>query len=396
MKVVFLHTDFRIYWPARLHALRTFLKNKNIDLQVIEIAGQGSPYHFAGSSKRPAWWSCLFPESEMEKLDLKHVRRVVNAKLNKLRPDVVFAGAIAFPSGANAVYWAIRNKKKVVIFDNARQEDVPRSVIVNWVKKQIYSVVDAVFCPAPAWGKTFEHFGFDKSQIFYGVNVVDNDFWQTKMDVGLGFELPDSYMLAVGRQIPKKNFLTLLQAYHSYLERSKEPIHLVFIGEGDQRTKLEMYVNDFGLKQVVFIPFQTQQALRHIYHKASFFVLPSLYGETWGLVVNESMACGLPVLVSNQVGCASTLVAHGDNGYIFDPDNQEDLAQKIELITDLTHQERTAMGITSEVIISQWGLERFCSGAYDALEYVKKSKKKKPKLITKLILRYWHGRYRPV
>ncbi len=396
MRVVFIHTDFRIYWPARLQALRTVLKKKGIDLQVIEIAGQGSPYHFAGSSKRSTWWNCLFPESEMEKLDLKKVRRAVIAKLNKLRPDVVFAGAIAFPSGANAVCWASRNKKKVVIFDNARQEDVRRSAFVDWVKKKIYSVVDAVFCPAPAWDKTFEYFGFDKSQIFYGVNVVDNDFWQTNMDVDLGFELPDSYMLAVGRQIPKKNFLTLLQAYRVYVEHSKQPIPLLLVGEGDQRSKLEAYASEVGLKQVVFLPFQTQQALRHIYQRASFLALPSLHGETWGLVVNEAMACGLPVLVSNQVGCASTLVAHGDNGYIFDPDNHEDIAQKIELMANLTEHDRAAMGITSRVIISQWGLDRFCNGVNDALKYVKKSKRRKLNPIAKLIIRFWLGRYRPV
>lgn len=395
MRVIFLHTDFRIYWPARLHALRAFLKNKDIDLQVIEIAGQGSPYHFAGSSKRPVWWSCLFPESEMEKLDLKEVRRVVIAKLNKLMPDVVFAGAIAFPSGANAVFWAIRNRKKVVIFDDARREDVPRVAFVDWVKKKIYSAVDAVMCPAPAWDKTFEHFGLSKSQLFYGVNVVDNEFWQADT-ANLKFDLPEKYMLTVGRQISKKNFLTLLQAYHSYIERSKDPIHLVLVGEGDQRSTLEMYASDFGLKQVVFMSFQTQEELRYIYHKASFFVLASLYGETWGLVVNEAMASGLPVLVSNQVGCASTLVAHGANGYIFDPNKLEDLSQKIELVASLKHQERTEMGNMSRSIISQWGLERFCIGVDEALHYVKQSKKTKLNPFTKLILRYWLGRYRPV
>ena len=69
MKIVFTHTDFRIYWPARLNALNTFLQNKGIDLEVIEIAGAGSPYNFAGTSNNnPSFWHCLFPDKRMEEI----------------------------------------------------------------------------------------------------------------------------------------------------------------------------------------------------------------------------------------------------------------------------------------------------------------------------------------
>lgn len=398
MRVVFLHTDFRIYWPDRLIALKSYLEEKGIELRVVEIAGQGSPYQFAATAHRPDWWDCLFPTSKIETLDMKAVRRAIVDKLDQLNPDIVFAGAIAFPSGASGVYWANKNKKKIVIFDDARLQDVPRSRLVGWVKKSIYTAVDAILCPSSAWIETFKHFGFREGQLFFGVNVVDNGKWQmgvTDSDHQLE-GLPDRYILSVGRQIPKKNYLGLLQAYSQYCLSVKSPTHLVLVGEGEQRGELERFVADNNLDRVIFLPYQSQDLLKHIYQKASFFVLPSLHGETWGLVVNEAMASGLPVLVSNQVGCASTLVADGQNGYTFDPNNHDQLSKMVAHLSDLSDQERVSMGEKSREIISKWGLERFCHGVNDAIQFVSKSKKRKVNPLTKLILRQWYGRYRPV
>ena len=117
MKVVFTHTDFRIYWPARLMTLTKFLAEKNIKFDIVEIAGEGSPYSFAGyDNERPSNWYCLFPDQEMEDLSLIKVNKRLRKKLDEICPDIVFAGAIAFPSGAAAVKWAVKNRKKVIIF----------------------------------------------------------------------------------------------------------------------------------------------------------------------------------------------------------------------------------------------------------------------------------------
>ena len=77
---------------------------------------------------------------------------------------------------------------------------------------------------------------------------------------------------------------------------------------------------------VHFYPFMSQEELKPFYHNASWFILPSRFGETWGLVVNEAMASGLPVLVSEQSGCASTLVKKGINGYTFSPNDENGLS----------------------------------------------------------------------
>ena len=144
-----------------------------------------------------------------------------------------------------------------------------------------------------------------------------------------------------------------------------------------------------------FVSFATQEHLRTLYRNASFFILPSRFGETWGLSVNEAMASALPVLVSNQSGCASTLVSEDRNGFTFSPDNLEELCFLLLRMHEMPASERKKMGKESLSIISNWGLERFCNGVHGAISWVSGNKKRRADLFTSSILKYWKGRYRP-
>src|SRR5690606_18401005 len=84
--------------------------------------------------------------------------------------------------------------------------------------------------------------------------------------------------------------------------------------------------------------------------------------EQWGLVVNEAMACGLPVLVSNRCGCAPDLVKEGVNGWTFDPTDPATLAELMTTLASLPETERDALGAAGKRIIANWGPERFATG----------------------------------
>lgn len=197
MRIVALHTDFRIYWPARLKALNEALKRSGDTLHVIEIAGAGSPYSFAVKEKNTDLsWHILFPDEKPENLSGAKIKPKLFSLLDELNPDVIIAGAIAFPSGALATHWAHLKKKKIIIFDDAKINSVPRNFLVNLIKRSVYNEVDALLYPAESWDNTGNFWGFDKERIFYGLDVVDNDFWGKSYHSKIKH---DDFFVAVGR-----------------------------------------------------------------------------------------------------------------------------------------------------------------------------------------------------
>lgn len=172
---------------------------------------------------------------------------------------------------------------------------------------------------------------------------------------------------------------------------------LLLVGEESERLTLENYVEKNNLnKKVKFINFLTQEELKIIYQNAALFILPSSHSETWGLVVNEAMAAGIPVMVSNKVGCATTLVKDGVNGYIFDINSEKSLEEKLLKFIKLTKVEKQQMSHKSLEFINQWDLNRFSNGLKDAINYLEKKKSKKRNLLGSFISKFWYGRYNSI
>ncbi len=403
-KIAIVHTDFRLYWPARLRMLNSFLADRNIDLFIVEISGKGSPYSFASASGSDSGlrWTRLFESMKMEEIDAGDAVDAVCRKLDELQPDAVIAGPVAFPSGAASVRWCSLMRRPVVIFDDARLDDVPRPFYVDWIKRQVYSLVDAMVIPAPSHDSTCLHFGFRKDQLFYGVDVVDNDFFASGavsdgVQPGTGDVFSAApFFLAVGRQVAKKNWKMLLAAFREAIGNpAMNGWGLVFIGEGEEHAELVELSGDLQGSRVHFLPFRSQQELTGYYKQASALVLPSLQGESWGLVVNEAMASGLPVLVSRKCGCAEALVRDGDNGYVFDPDDQSCVERTLVKFAGLDDTHKREMGMASKGIIAEWGLDRFCRGMWNAVSFACANKKHSGSFAGRRIISYWNGRYRP-
>jgi glycosyltransferase involved in cell wall biosynthesis len=142
----------------------------------------------------------------------------------------------------------------------------------------------------------------------------------------------------------------------------------VLIGDGALRPRIEAEVQALGLDDVIHMPgFKQNHELPAWYGLADAFVHASTT-EQWGLVVNEAMASGLPVLVSNRCGCAPDLVQDGGNGFTFDPGDVEELAGLMQRVAAMSDERRRAMGRASERIIADWGPERFADGLMQAVQ----------------------------
>jgi len=206
------------------------------------------------------------------------------------------------------------------------------------------------------------------------------------------------YFLASARFIEKKNLPRLLRAYSRYLKQARpstldprpstavNPWNLVLLGDGAQRSELEKLRSELGLADCVEMPgFKQYEELPSYYAHAGAFIHASTT-EQWGLVVNEAMASSLPVLVSNRCGCAADLVREGENGWTFDPTNEEQIADlMLRIASDETR--RKSMGLKSREIIAEWGPDRFASGVKSAVEAALAAPRKKAGLLDRLILK---------
>jgi glycosyltransferase involved in cell wall biosynthesis len=183
----------------------------------------------------------------------------------------------------------------------------------------------------------YESFGISPKKLFFAPYAVDNT-----RHVGTRKETPIERsavapvkILFVGKLIEKKRPMDLLQAFHRLQGTLGESMAaLWFVGSGNQQADLENYVSEHQVKAVTFWGFQNQTELPRFYASADIFVLPSGYGETWGLVVNEAMCHGKPVIVSDLVGCGRDLVT-GNNGFRFPYKDVPQLAEALgKLVSD--------------------------------------------------------------
>jgi glycosyltransferase involved in cell wall biosynthesis len=407
MRIVATHMDFSLHWPARLQKLKDVVEANGGELQVIEVATRGSPYEFSRTGAAADCgrqdWITLFGDAELPRLSPWDIDRKLWAALERISPDVVMAGPIAFPVGTTAVRWCRARRRGIIVTDDARLEDVPRSRFINAVKRCVYRNVDAMLVPAASHLPTCKYFGIAEAQVFYGVDVVDNEWFGRRAALHResgcrelrGTRLPEKFFLGVGRQVPKKNWPTLVDAYAAYRKKVDCPWDLVLVGDGPQRQNIDRRIAEVGSAGIALWPFLTQEEMCGAYAAASCLALPSFHGETWGLVVNEAMACGLPVLVSDQCGCASTLVRQGENGWQFSPRRPEELTEAMVRMSAQSPQSHAKMAEASRSIIREWSPERFAREAWSAIQAVRDVRRGFTSLASRAVLAAWRGRFRP-
>jgi len=202
-----------------------------------------------------------------------------------------------------------------------------RRIFLRWV----YHYIDYALYTGEANKHYYLVHGVKKKQLLFAPHAVDNDRfsgdneaceknaanWRTE----LGIKENECVFLFAGKLIKKKDPEILIKAFIALQQKDSA---LIIVGNGGLETELkERYKHE---SQIFFIPFQNQSRMPVVYRLGDIFVLPSKGpGETWGLSVNEAMACSRGVIVSDKCGCAGDLVQTGTNGYVFRNGNIESL-----------------------------------------------------------------------
>ena len=160
---------------------------------------------------------------------------------------------------------------------------------------------------------------------------------------------------------------------------------LVIIGDGKLKNALTALRDKLGLREHVLLPgAKSYGELPSYYGLASAFIHTSTT-EQWGLVVNEAMAAGLPVLVSERCGCAQDLVVPGLNGLRFDP---HDVTAIAKAMTEISSGSRDlcAMGRSSRDTVARWSLTRFADGLNSAVLAALRASPRAPGLMDQFLL----------
>jgi len=220
--------------------------------------------------------------------------------------------------------------KRVVVFSESKFDDRPRTATGEWAKRLILAFYNAAIVGATRHIAYFRMLGFKRRAVLPGYDGVGLDRVRSQgggqiAPGGRPFERRD--FVFVGRFVDKKNLPHLIESFARYaLEAGPAARRLVLVGSGPEDPRLRERVSALGLAERVEFPgFLPADAVSRILADALALVLPSVE-EQWGLVVNEALAFGLPVIVSQQVGSRDALVRDGVNGHVVASDSVAQLA----------------------------------------------------------------------
>lgn len=297
-------------------------------------------------------------------------------QLNLINPDILILGGYKYPAYLAAFFWAKQNSKKIILWSASNQVDHKR----NFIKEKLKTILIKRCNAANVYGNRSRDYlvklGLTKNVIFIMGNTTDNSFYYTntnkfrarrdKLLKQYGF--PVHNFIYIGRLSKEKNIFRLLSSYERLTKKDKWG--LILIGDGPQKNEIQNYIKEHNLKNAFLPGFQQKEDIPKFLAASDIFILPSI-SETWGLVVNEAMAAGLPVLISKKCGCYPDLVKEGINGFSFDPLDDNEL---FNLMNDIVHNKYNLsnMGKASLDIIKDYSPKKAAKVVLDTIEFVNK------------------------
>lgn len=388
LRVVLLNNDFRVYWKGRLVYLHEYLAAQKIELYAVELFGKGSPYDFDAVNEGDKWWTCLFPGKSSGELSGKTISSALKDTLGKIKPDIVIGPSIVFFAGALGLRWAKGNGAKFVMFDDGKTSQIKRSAVTQTIKDTLIGEVDALWLPSEKYDA--EYTTLTKANdihSFYGFDCVDNSHFKLPGQKTFDHQT----ITCVARLVPIKNLHNLLKAW-KLIEAKKTGYKLVIIGSGPDLESLTRTKKGLRLSTVEFVGVVDNAAIPEYYFNTDALILPSLQ-ESWGLVVNEAMAAGLPVLLSDKVNAAETLLKEGVNGYSFNPMDINGMISAIMRFIHLTVAEKENMSQQSLAIIDGMNYDQMGQQLYTAIKKISQQKSSSPGIFPLSVIKMWDGKY---
>lgn len=385
-KVVVMFDNFGPYHLARLRAL-----SQVCDLIAIELFGRSSEY--AWKSRGQVDFTC-WTIAHGEKPN-RVMGRALRNVLNESLPEAVFVPGWSSRGALEALRWCEARGVPAILMSDSREEDSSRNAFSEFLKRRIVSGFSGALVAGSAHRRYALSLGIPGSHVRMGYDVVDNYHFESGANYAREnranckdrLKLHNEYFITSARFVEKKNLFFLVSVYKEYRNCGRGVLHdLVILGDGPLRARLEEYVRELELCKFVHFPgFVQYDELPAYYGLAKALIMPSTTDQ-WGLVVNEAMASGIPVLVSSGCGSAEDLVIEGENGNIFDPWDHDSLLKLLSCYTDKSTYQLQRMGLSSKEIVSEFDPEVFAAHAVDLVEQVRQYPPRKLTRLNQLII----------
>ena len=322
--------------PYRIPVFNALARRREIDLHVMFLSENDASLRQWPVYKDEITFQYEVLPSWRQRFGRYHVllNRGVLSALNKVRPDVVLCGGYNYLASWESAGWARVHRIPLLLWSESTALDRrQRHRVVEFMKKRFLSLCQAFVVPGKSAFQYLQDLGIPDERIFTAPNAVDIQLFATlaeaanraPLQVRARLSLPLRYFVYVGRLVRAKGVFELVEAYARLDDEIRAKIGLVFVGDGADRSELIKRASQITPEKIRFPGFVQREGLAEFYALADALIFPT-HSDTWGLVVNEAMSCGLPVIVTRVAGCAADLVKDGWNGFVVPPRDPSQLA----------------------------------------------------------------------
>jgi glycosyltransferase involved in cell wall biosynthesis len=302
------------------------------------------------------------------------LNRGLGAVLRRLSPDAVLCGGYNYLASWQLMWWARRNRVPFLLWIESTARDQRNGrYFAEFLKTRFVRRCNGLVVPGQSSFEYARSFGVREKSIFIAPNAVDTELFASESDAirqnasvhRQALRLPRRFFFFAGRLVPEKGVFDLLDGYGKLNPQLRSEIGLVLAGDGISRSELVQRASAIKPGSVHFAGFVHREQLASYYGLAEAFVFAT-HSDPWGLVVNEAMACALPIISSNAAGCAADLVEDHWNGRVVPAGDSQRLSSAMdEMARDAPL--RSLMGQRSRQRIQQYSPEACAGGIAEAV-----------------------------
>jgi glycosyltransferase involved in cell wall biosynthesis len=375
MKILIVHNQLWAHYKAIIfNELQKIINiNQNDLLLVIQIASIEKSRVDLGDldTSIHQYQYQLLHDGVLEDVGIwQRISGVIKA-IQSFKPDIVnLTGYYDLASWVVLFYCRIKGIK-TILSNESTANDHNRNILKELFKSFLIKQFDGYFNFGTLSKNYLLALGAEPQKMLVNRNCVDNkvlkEIYQKyipeRVDRQKALNLTSKNFIFVGRLIDYKNLFLFIEAFGAAKMKSKNNWGVIILGDGEQKEELIRFVNDKNIQNVSFQKGVSWQRVPEYLALSDVLVLPS-YSEPWGLVVNEAMACGMPIIVSEKCGCAIDLVKNNQNGFTFSPDN---IKQLTDILLKFMHQEvdLEQMGKVSKEIIREYSPENVAKEMFE-------------------------------